>query len=122
MRDCTSVSEKGRAPVRAPCPGRLCGLIVRLLGLSIIGAKFRNLRVRQVEDFRSQEQIALVEAFGVFPFAIRIFVATLDGNGVVGPPILFVTPDGRRDGIHRNFGGWFCSVRHGLSFRGWWAT
>ena len=56
-------NKRGKALVRAPCPGmRLCGLFFGLLSLTITGPEFGNLRMREVENLGGQEQIALVEA------------------------------------------------------------
>jgi len=56
-----TAGKKGKALVRAPCPGLLSCLLFRLLSLTIIGPEFDNLRMCQVEDLRGQKQITLIE-------------------------------------------------------------
>ena len=53
--------KRSRAPVRAPCPVTLGGLVVRLRVL-VAGPELMNLAVGQIGDFRQQKQVARVEA------------------------------------------------------------
>jgi hypothetical protein len=103
--------------VKARCPGLLRGVIFGLLSLAIGGPELGNLRVRQVEDLGRQEQITLVEAVGPLPLAFSVLVAALDRDAVRRTLRGFVAPDGCRDRVHRDLGGWFCGVGHSLSFR-----
>ena len=78
--------------MRAPCPAKLQRRLFGLLCFAITRPEFGNLRVSQVENLGSQEEITLVEAVGTLPFAFGVLITPLNGDRVERRTLCVLVP------------------------------